>query len=104
MPKFTVTDEIKADGLPVKLACKGVMLQNTGESTVYFGWESTITNGSPAGNDDAEEDAAILAAQGMPLVPGEWRSLSQNQFNLSAPLYFICAAGEETTINFSQNL
>jgi len=91
MPKFTVTDEIKADGLPVKLACKGVMLQNTGESTVYWGWESTIT-----ATDDAN--------QGIPLPPGEWRALSQNQFNLKAPMYFICAATEETTINFSQNL
>lgn len=91
MPKFTVTATIKGDGLPVRLACKGVMLQNTGESTVYWGWESNIT-----ATDDAN--------QGIPLPPGEWRSLSQDHFNLKAPLYFICATGETTTINFSQNL
>lgn len=88
MPKVTINDALAA--LPSTPLAQGIIFQNTGESTAYWGWESNIT--------------ADGANQGMPLPPGEWRSLSKRHFDLGSPLRFVCATGEETTINYTRNL
>lgn len=81
-----------------------LMIKNTGTSTLYFAPRSTVTNGEPAGNDDAEEDAALLAAQGMPLEPGEYRDFAESELDLNRRFYFISATEGDGAINYEYGL
>lgn len=89
MSQITVTDELSA--IPSTPLAQGIIFQNTGDNTAYWGWESTTA-------------AAAGEFQGMPLPPGEWRSLSKRHYDTGSPLRFVCAEGEETTINYTRNL
>jgi hypothetical protein len=80
------------------------MIKNTGTSTLYIAPRSTVTNGEPAGNDDEEEDAAILAAQGMPLEPGEYRDFAESELDLNRRFYFISATEGDGAINYEYGL
>ncbi|MEQ1750500.1 MAG: hypothetical protein ABL974_13820 [Prosthecobacter sp.] len=85
MPKITVTDTAQNLTLP---NAKIVEFVNTGESTVYYGFEKTIT-------------AADDANQGIPLEPGVNKFLSGKEI-CSRSIRFVCATGESTVIHYTK--
>jgi len=88
MPQVTVTDALTpANNIPTRPGRKQLILRNTGESTVFLGWESTTS-------------ATAGADQGLPLEAGEFLSFGGRDLDLQSDLKLVCAAGESTTVNY----
>jgi len=85
MPKITVTDTAQNLTLP---NAKIVELVNTGEATVYYGFEKNIT-------------AADNANQGIPLEPGVNKFLSGKEI-CSRAIRFVFAPGQSTVIHYTR--
>lgn len=83
--KITVTEEVQTLVMPGR---KHLTLRNTGASNLYVGWEPETTAGG--------------ATQGVLVEPGEFYAPAGRDLDLSAPLRLVCAAGETTTINYTQ--
>ena len=86
--KITVTDtqtSIPAAGT----GRRQLILRNTGSSTVYLGWESTMV-------------ATDNANQGVPLLADETISFGGPDLDLRGALYLVCASTESTTVNYTQ--
>jgi hypothetical protein len=66
-----------------------LLLRNTGSSTAYFGFEDTVT-------------ASAGATQGVPLKADEILAIDQDGKGFGDSLYFICASGQTTTINYTR--
>ena len=84
--QITVTDEqtfINASRIPVKAS----VFKNTGEDTVYFGFE--------------EATAASGEDQGIPLAAGETLTMAGEDLELGRRVFFICATDETTTVNYT---
>lgn len=84
--KLTVTDSLTP--LPARVARQQIVIANVGSSTAFWGWERST--------------AAAGANQGLPLDPGAILSFGGEGFNVGAPIFFICADGEGTEINYTQ--
>ena len=89
MSLLTVTDALTdANNIPALSGRKQLMIRNTGENAVYFGWEPNVSNSG--------------AHQGVPLEPGEFIAFAGRDLDISDSLRLICADGESTTINYTQ--
>ena len=84
--KITVT-ETQVE-LPAQYPRRQIVVTNTGSKTAFWGWERT----TEAAGDN----------QGLPLDPGAIISFGGQGFDTSAPIFFVCATGEDTTINYTQ--
>lgn len=87
--QVTVTSTLdSANNIPAKPGRKQLMLRNTGDNTVYYGWEADVS--------------AAGATQGIPLEPDEFIAWGGKDLDLNSELKLICGAGETTTVNYSQ--
>lgn len=83
--KITVTDELTE--VPARPGRKQLLVKNTGEKTAYLSWEDNVV----------AEDTGY---QGYPLAPDADFNGAGRDIDISGPLYCICAAGEQTTLNY----
>lgn len=84
--KIAVADtQSELPGLPGR---RQIVVTNTGAKTAFWGWERTTE--------------ATGANQGLPLDPGAIISFGGEGFDTAAPIFFVCAAGEDTTVNYTQ--
>lgn len=89
MPKITVTAVLTtANNIPAMSGRKQLILCNTGANPVYYGWEANLAGG---GNN-----------QGVPLNPGATIAFAGRDLDISDELRLVCAAGQTTTVNFTQ--
>lgn len=87
--QVTVTSTLlTANNIPSKIGRKQLMLRNTGENVVYYGWEADVS--------------ATGGTQGIPLEPDEFIAFGGQDLDLGSELKLICAAGQTTTVNYSQ--
>lgn len=88
MPQLTVTDTLTAaNNIPSRPGRKMLILRNTGDATVFLGWETTTS-------------ATAGADQGLPLEAGEFLSFGGRDLDLQSDLKLVCATGETTTVNY----
>jgi hypothetical protein len=85
--QLTVTDE--QSQLPLESKRRKVILCNTGEETIYYGWES--------------QTSAAGSTQGVPLVAGAVIAMGGDDMGLGNTLFLICAEDAESTLNYTQS-
>lgn len=87
--KVTVTDAHNAaNDIPARNGRKQLLMRNTGANPVYYAWESNVT--------------ASGAAQGIPLNAGEFIAFAGKDLDLNSSLKLVCAAGQYTTVNYTE--
>jgi hypothetical protein len=85
--QITVTDA--QSQLPAEGKRRKLILTNTGEDTIYYGWESATS--------------AAGATQGVPLLPGAVIAMGGDDMGLANTLFLICAESESSTLNYTQS-
>ena len=81
-----------------------LLMKNTGTSTLYLAGRADVTNGEPAGNDDAEEDADLLERQGFPLESGESISFAESELDLNRRFYLVSATEGDGVLNYEYGI
>lgn len=103
MPRITISADNSAPSYitpPDGATALFLMIKNTGDVRIYMAMRPNVTNGAPAGNSDEEEDADLLARQGMPLEPGEYRDFAETCLDLNRRFYFVAEPEGAPALNY----